>query len=746
MKLRTKIYLTTAVFLLITVSLITAFNIYNIRQKGEEDLKLLRAEEIKKARQGLKDVVDIAYGILEVEHQGLSPEAVGMDNALHLLSKIRFDSGEGYFWITDNQLPYPTMVMHAAKPQNAGKVMSDVKYNVVKDKEGKNLYQERVEKCLADGEAYVDYIMNKPGDDKVYNKLSYSKHFKPLGWIISSGIYTDSIDEVITAKTQELNEQINQMIFQVLIISAILLIISLATANYFGKILMKLFYQVRDRLTELSRGNAVAKINTNRSDEIGDMMRSLDELVSGLANYTDFASEIGKGNLTANFEKLSDRDVLGAALLSMRDNLAKVINETNEVVRAAGDDGILETRMEVSSKEGAWQELGTAINSLLSSVASPLMSINQIVNALAQGDLTKRYEAPCKGDIRSLVDDLNQATTNLDELLSQISKTATVVDDSSSEMLIASEEMNTNTGEISSAISEMSSGAQSQVIKVDESSTLIEGVLNSSNNMREMAETINSAAQSGVDNSQKGKDIVQNVGESMEEISNYSLRANESIQVLTSRSEEITRVLGVITDIASQTNLLALNAAIEAAQAGESGRGFAVVAEEIRKLAEDSRASAKAIEQLINDVRVDTEKAAEIITEMKESVKNGGTASEEASEVFKEISDSTRQTLTISEDIVKATQAQGEDIKNVVSLTESVVVIAEQTAAGTEEVASSAQELSSGMSNYTEKSKQLTTIATELKLSVSQFKVSDSENKKAASEELDPAILVTSDN
>jgi len=181
--------------------------------------------------------------------------------------------------------------------------------------------------------------------------------------------------------------------------------------------------------------------------------------------------------------------------------------------------------------------------------------------------------------------------------------------------------------------------------------------------------------------------------------------------------------LGVITDIASQTNLLALNAAIEAAQAGDAGRGFAVVAEEIRKLAEGSRKSAREIETLVRDVQNDTANAARVIEVMNLSIKGGQEASFDASEAFKEIADSTTQTLKLSELILKAAKTQIESIKNVVSITEGVVVIAEQTAAGTEEVASSASELSAGMQTYTEKSRSVTEIATSLKESVGKFKL-----------------------
>jgi len=335
------------------------------------------------------------------------------------------------------------------------------------------------------------------------------------------------------------------------------------------------------------------------------------------------------------------------------------------------------------------------------------------------------YTNESKGDIRVLASNLNKALENLNVLLCQIVANSNIVDEAATEMLVAGEEMNSSTGEIASAVAQMSNGAQTQVSKVDESSSLIENILRSANAMGERAQTINEGVHNVVSNSYEGEKMIDKVVSNMTEIAEYSGRTNDSIKVLTERSKEISRVLGVITDISSQTNLLALNAAIEAAQAGDAGRGFAVVAEEIRKLAEDSKNSAREIETLIEDVQTDTQQAADTMETMKGSVKVGEEASRDAAKKFKDIADKAHNNLTLSEDVLAAAKIQEKDIKEVVSNIENVVVIAEQTAAGTEESASSATELASGMKNYTTKSKQLTEIAEELKERVGKFKLSN---------------------
>lgn len=464
------------------------------------------------------------------------------------------------------------------------------------------------------------------------------------------------------------------------------------------------------------------EIKTNgRKDEVSEILSSMTFFHQSLKDTVHFAQQIKEGNLDTIHAVLGEKDTLGRSLIAMRDYLKVSIDELRNAIKRVNELGDLNVKISTEGQTGAWRDLSNTINDLLVTISTPMIAIENIVTAMASGDLTQRYNDEAKGDIARLSSNLNLALENLNHLLVQIKKNAHVISDFSSEMLSSGDEMNTNTGEIATAISQMSSGAHNQVMKVDESSNLIEGILHTSSAMSKETESINFAANNVVNNSDEGSKLIQNVANSMLEISGLSHTTNQSMKVLTERSKEISRVLGIITEIASQTNLLALNAAIEAAQAGDAGRGFAVVAEEIRKLAEDSRKSANDIEKLVMDVQNDTNVAAGIITQMNDKIKVGELASKEASEKFNEITVSANKNLALSESILKASTFQIESIKNVVNITEGVVVIAEQTSAGAEEIASSAAELSAGMGEFNRKSKKMAEIALELKVSLDKF-------------------------
>ena len=401
--------------------------------------------------------------------------------------------------------------------------------------------------------------------------------------------------------------------------------------------------------------------------------------------------------------------------------MKKVIQGISDLVSNVSEEGNLSLRMDTSSAQGDYKLLGDKVNDLLKSVGEPVLFVKNLMMDLSKGDLSKEFNINANGDFKELGDAYNNATENLNNLMGNLKDIAHLVASSAEELLTKSDQMQMTTQEVASAIQEMAEGAHQQAQQTDETSKLVEEVLHSANEMGIQSDSIKKAAETGQSSAKDGLTTVKKVVENMGDIQSSADVTSKSIDVLTERSEEIARTLNVITDIAAQTNLLALNAAIEAARAGDAGRGFAVVAEEIRKLAEDSRKSAVDIQRVVKAVQKDVNQAGKAIDEMKSSVKSGTQASQAAEKVFEIIGASTNETYSLSDLIQKATGIQKEAINETVKNIEKIVVVSEESAAGSEQIATSSRDLSLGMDEVNATSKQLATAANELNDGVSRF-------------------------
>lgn len=201
------------------------------------------------------------------------------------VSLLRYDDGEGYFFIVNNDLPYPKMVMHPILPELNGKVQNSPKLDLLANNKTEHVFTALVKTTQnSEGAGFVDYIYNKPTKNGVTEnylpKLSYVRSFEPLNWVIGSGVYTDEIDKSIANKEAATKRQIQRLIIIIIFVAMFVLMLSLLVSYLFGVRVSRSLEELTERARDISLGkNLDTEIDsTNRNDEIGQLARAIERL------------------------------------------------------------------------------------------------------------------------------------------------------------------------------------------------------------------------------------------------------------------------------------------------------------------------------------------------------------------------------------------------------------------------------------------------------------------------------------
>jgi len=334
---------------------------------------------------------------------------------------------------------------------------------------------------------------------------------------------------------------------------------------------------------------------------------------------------------------------------------------------------------------------------LLRAIILPLRRLGVAMDAMRQGDFTRRLDIDRQDELGDLANGFNRMADEVMTLVGQVQKSGIRVSTSMTEIAATSKQQQATASEVAATTTEI--GATSREIAATS---------------RELVRTmtdVTSVAEEAASLAASGQSGLAHMEETMGQVMDAASSINAKLAVLNEKASDINQVVTTITKVADQTNLLSLNAAIEAEKAGEYGRGFAVVSSEIRRLADQTAVATYDIDQMVRDIQSAVAAGVMGMDKFSEEVRRG---LHDVTEIGAKLSEVIAQVQTLAprfETVSEGMQAQATGAEQI---SEALVQLTEAT----QQTVESLRQSSSAID-------ELNHVSGSLHGSISRFKLAD---------------------
>jgi methyl-accepting chemotaxis protein len=455
-----------------------------------------RSLVLEERKASVRQAVEAAHNILAYNQNlaanGVLTENVAKRNAMEAVKSFRYGDGD-YFWIQDME---PRMVMHPIKPELDGKDLSQAK-----DPTGKFLFNEFGNTVKASGAGFVFYMWPKPGSTVDVQKASYVKGFAPWGWVVGSGVYLDTINSMVWARS------VNFLMFSLVIMGALSAICLLIARS-----ITRPMHHAIGIARSVAAGDLTTRIEVGNRNETGQLMQALKDMNASLLKtvqrvragtdtIASAADQIAAGNLDLSARTEQQASALQQTASSM-EQLTSTVRQNADHAHQANQ--LAQSASQVAQQGGAVvaQVVDTmgSINTSSKKIAdiigvidgiafqTNILALNAAVEAARAGEqgrgfavvatevrsLAQRSAAAAR-EIKALIGDsvakvdagsalVGQAGSTMEQIVTSIGR----VTDIMGEITAASSEQSAGIEQVNQAISEMDRMTQQNAALVEQ--------------------------------------------------------------------------------------------------------------------------------------------------------------------------------------------------------------------------------------------------------------------------------------
>ncbi|KOS60305.1 methyl-accepting chemotaxis protein [Lysinibacillus agricola] len=357
-------------------------------------------------------------------------------------------------------------------------------------------------------------------------------------------------------------------------------------------------------------------------------------------------------------------------------------------------------------------------------ISRPIITLTNRMQRITEGDLSEpALIVNSKDEVGQLMEATNAMSDILNRLLKQIQTVSNDVAAHSEELMQSATEVKTGTEQIVDTVTEIASGTEVQASNASDVATTMAEFTLKMTDVNNSSKDVHQYSKNVMSLTKEGQGLMDASTEQMTSIHHIVKDAVYKVDELSKQTQEISKIVSVIQDIAAQTNLLALNAAIEAARAGEHGKGFAVVADEVRKLAEQVAVSVDDITSIVQRIQQDSNMVTSSLENGYGEVEKGTTQIASTNETFSQIA---KAVYSMSTNIDSMSTKLEEVVQNTVNIHKSVdeiAAVSEQSAAGIQETSATVEQAASSMDEINNSSENLAGMAENLNELIRKFKL-----------------------